>query len=432
MAMVHDALAMVEHHEQQTKSRVRARRANDQLHHEMRVEAVVCAIAHAVLVPPPTGRIAVQLGNKQKGRSRYDSPVMGRTLSPLLYVLDELGILNIEGSRERGEVSSMAPTSSFSRRVVEQGVQLADFGRHSTEEVIFLTRNTRPAPSDFGDGDRTVHREPIDYVDTPSTVRYREALRTLNAFLADAQISFDGDPDTQVNPFDRTLRRRFTILANQEERFDQNGRLFGGFWQTLSKASRRAIRINGEEVAELDYRSMFSRLAYADVGATPPDGDLYAIPELTGYRSGVKMAMNMMLFDNAPRRSWPKELGVGVGADADAAADSTSAAAQYEARLPEGWTVKRTKEAILRVHPCLKDAWGRRLGYSLMFRESEMLLAVLQDLAAIGIPALGLHDGLIVAASRAVTARGIMERRAIEMVGVPIPVGMTGSAYSTV
>ena len=427
--IVEDTLANVAHYEERTKARKRARRGIDEEHHRRRVEAIVCNLAHAVLLPPPTGRIAVKLGKGGAHRTRYDSPVMSKTLSPLIWILKDRDLLDLKWVRGRGEVSSIAPTAWFSRRVCEQGVELGDFGRHETEEVIFLARNTRPAASRVRGGDRTPHREHIDYEDTPTTRRYRETLRRLNTFLADSEIVFDGSPDTRVDPFDRTLRRRFTILEDQEERFDQNGRLFGGFWQTLSKASRRAIRINGEEVVELDYRSMFSRLAYADVGATPPEGDLYAIPELAGYRSGVKMAMNTLLFDSGLRRSWQKEIGVGVGTDADAASDPTSSAAQFEARLPAGYGVKRTKEAILKAHPCLKDAWGRRLGYTLMFRESEILIAVLEDLAAIGTPALGIHDGLIVPASRATAARGIMERRAIEMTGVPIPVGMTGDAY---
>lgn len=84
-----------------------------------------------------------------------------------------------------------------------------------------------------------------------------------------------------------------------------------------------------------------------------------------------------------------------------------------------------TKDAILRVHPPLKSAWGRRLGYMLMFWESE-ILAVLNDLASTGIPALGLHDGLIVAASNAAKAREVLEGRAIELSGVRIPVGTSG------
>ena len=89
------------------------------------------------------------------------------------------------------------------------------------------------------------------------------------------------------------------LRPGQDQRFDQSGRLYGGFWQNLKTARRRHIRINGEPVTALDYGSMFTRLAYAELGATPPAGDLYAIPGLEAYRSGVKRAMNCF-----PLRRW--------------------------------------------------------------------------------------------------------------------------------
>ena len=40
----------------------------------------------------------------------------------------------------------------------------------------------------------------------------------------------------------------------------------------------------------------------------PPSGDLYAIPGLEAYRSGVKLAFNVFLFDRkGSRRKWPKD-----------------------------------------------------------------------------------------------------------------------------
>ena len=70
----------------------------------------------------------------------------------------------------------------------------------------------------------------------------------------------------RIDPFDRTLKRRFVILPGQPERFDQSGRLYGGFWQNLKSERRRHIRVRGEPVAVLDYGSMFTRLAYESRG----------------------------------------------------------------------------------------------------------------------------------------------------------------------
>jgi hypothetical protein len=434
-ALVEATVHSLQHYEEYTKARTRARKPLDETYHLKRIDAVVCNLAHAVLMPPPTGSIAVQLGNRRKGRSRYDSPVLGKTLSPLIWMLREMDFLNLDRSIIRGEVSSIAPSAWFAGKVPEYGVRLADFGRDEAEEVLLLTRNTREAPSWSRTGERKLFREPIDYYDTAQTRAYRDAVRHLSAFLSGADIDFlDDRLEPRIDPFDRTLRRRFTILPGQDVRFDQGGRLFGGFWQTLKSDRRRHIRIEGEPVVVLDYASMFTRLAYAEVGATPPEGDLYAIPGLEGYRSGVKKAMNCFLFDGGIRRSWPAEFLGGAVADGHdecaapdgAGGDDGGRSAGAPPLLPTGWGVARTKKAILKVHPVLKDAWGRQLGYRLMFKESEVLIAVLQHLASLNVPALGLHDGLMVAAFRKDIAQKVMEDIARNIVGVAIPVSVKG------
>ena len=51
---------------------------------------------------------------------------------------------------------------------------------------------------------------------------------------------------------DRSLRRIFTKGC-----FDHGGRLFGGFWQELSKTARfDGLVINDEDIVELDYGQM--------------------------------------------------------------------------------------------------------------------------------------------------------------------------------
>lgn len=415
-ALVGATLNLIQEHEERTHVRARRRRQADQTLHIARVEAVICNLARSVLLPPPTGRIAIMLAHRRNKRSRYDSPIMGKPMPLLIGMLHELGLLKLRLSAQFGEVSSIAPAPWFARWVAEFGIQLSDLGRNEQEEVILVTRNTRGK-------DRSLRREQFDYRDTPKTTADREAVRTLNVFLREAEIAFiDDGRKPLIDPFERTMKRRYVLLEGQEVRFDQSGRLYGGFWQNLEKARRWHIRIEGEEVAVLDYSSMFTRLAYAALGAIPPEGDLYAIPGLEGYRSGVKMAMNTFLFDKGPRRSWPSAMGIGVGDDDAAYEDPHGAAARYEARLPEGCTVGQFKKAALRVHPVLKNAWGRQLGFKLMHQESQILLAVLLHLASRNIPALGLHDGLLVAQSHRDIARAVMEEKGWRMTGLLLPV----------
>jgi hypothetical protein len=84
--------------------------------------------------------------------------------------------------------------------------------------------------------------------------------------------------------------------------------------------------------------------------------------------------------------------------------------------------VSTTKRAILRCHPTLKNAWGRQLGYQLMFKESQILVPVLQDLISRDIAALGLHDGLLIPQSKAAVAKQVMTMRGKEMTGIILPV----------
>jgi hypothetical protein len=415
---VTQAVGKIEQHE---GARQRARRPADQVNHLARLDALVCNLAYAVLEPPPTGRLALRMGSPRGGMTRYENRAFGpKPLRQLINQLDAADFLSRKYSTLRGEVSSIAPSAWFAEKVREHGVSLSDFGRDPNEEVILLSRNMR---STTPTGERVTERDFLDYEETAETRRCREEMRRLNAFLAAADIGFvDDELEPRVNPFDRALRRRFVIRPGQPERFDQSGRLFGGFWLQLKSARRQGIRINGEPVADLDFGSMFTRLAYGRLGAKPPRGDLYAVAGAEGYRSGIKLAMNTFLFDTHMRRSkWPKEMGVGVGTDVDAL-DPSSPAAAFDHRLPAGWTVGRTRKAILKRHPKLGAAWGRGLGHELMFDESRVLLLALDRLMDKGVPALPMHDGLLVQRSKKRVARAVMAKAAREIAGISIPV----------
>jgi hypothetical protein len=341
-------------------------------------------------------------------------------VKPLLDQMHEMSLLDFSLPKAmRGEVSSIAPTPAFAARVHELGITLGDFGRDEREEVLVLTRNagTRAAPV----------RDRVEYEDTAETNALRIEVRKINAFLAAAEIAFLPDGLTpHVDDRDRLLERRFVLFkGDKEARWGRGGRLFGdGFWLTLASGRRGNIRIGGEPVADLDFSSMFARLAYARLGVEPPSGDLYAIPGLEGYRSGVKLAFNILLFDGkGQRKKWPEVMGFGLGDDADAKRDPNSRAAQCDGLLPHGWEdPKRLRDAILEKHPALRKAFGRGLGYGLMFTESQVLMAVLLELTRRGIVALPMHDGLLCAQSRKDEVADVMRKTALEITGAVLPV----------
>lgn len=281
-AIVRDVTAALDRHEASNGLRKRQRKAADAAAHRTMIDGVVANLAHAVLLPPEDGGVALLTG-KGHGVTRYDRRAFGKTFSRLLWRMEEVGALTHAMSRQRGVASSVTPTPAFAEAVRSRGVTLDHIGRASGEETIRLTHRRKVG----GPESRRIERVAVDYRDTAQTVALRAEMARVNDHLAVADIAFVDDGLGPVDARQRFLRRRFLMLETDDAgvpRFDRSGRLFGGFWMNLARARRQAIRIGGEPVATLDYASMFPRLAYAKVGRQPPDGDLYAIRGLEGKR----------------------------------------------------------------------------------------------------------------------------------------------------
>lgn len=278
-----------------------------------------------------------------------------------------------------------------------------DFEQAPGRETIWLTKVTaRDYVAD------TVERELIDYAETPETVRYREEMATINEALrkADMLMLSDGNPPPLTSL--RELRRVFNLPPGSPqgtERFDHGGRLWGGWWETLKRARRQFMRLEGELVAELDFSSLFLRLAYLEGGQTPPDCDLYAmVPGLADWRDGVKQVLNALFFQTAPMLRLPK------GA---------------KALLPPRASAATVRAAILTAHPVLEPILETGIGGRLFFKESQILVAALLRLIRQGhFAALPLHDGILCPRSSAAIVEKAMGDAAEEIVGFRLPISL--------
>jgi hypothetical protein len=196
---------------------------------------------------------------------------------------------------------------------------------------------------------------------------------------------------------DPTLRHVRRIFNNR--RWDHGGRLYGGFWEIMEKQDRfRALRIEGEPAANVDFGQLFPRLAYAKSGARPTMSDLYAIEDAEvakSRRAGWKKLLGALFFAEGTLRRFPE----GVGA-------SLSPLKLAEARA-----------AIERRHPSIAPLFGTRVGFEFMHTESRILLAALPRMFAAGIVALPLHDSVLVASSKAEPAKSILEAAYCEITG---------------
>lgn len=369
------------------------------------LEAAICtALANLALaflreVEPPSVGMSFKASNRT--RTRYDRAGF-RSLPRVLGLLAKAGLITIAKSGTRGKASTV--TASPALHGTLQGIRFTPdhFTTAGGQETIWLSRSTG---RDYVASER--HRELIDYTETEETTRYRQEVTKLNDMLARADLRMEPDGGPLVVTSLRHVRRHFNLSQDTPEgteRFDLGGRLFGGWWSHLPKGRRHLIRINGEPVADLDFASMFLRLAFLHAGERPPEGDLYsAIPGLSErrWREGVKTVVLAMLFRMTPLTRLPRDA---------------------KGLLPGGISGKQARGAILEAFPALAPIFETGIGMGLMFQESQTLIAAMLDLAGRGHACLPMHDGLMVAGSNADAAMRALQDAAERTVGFRLPV----------
>lgn len=351
---------------------------------------VSCLVANLAAMHqghPGPSRLAIPL--RHTSLSRYDRRGFGH-LPHVIDAMAALGLMLKHPPHIKKRRTGIEATGSLLYALLSGTV--SEIGRAKGEETIWLT--ARMGRDAIG---KKLPYHLLDYVDTPETGSLRREMEEINTFLATQRIELQGQPHAGFR-----LTRRFLLRdIGDPQTFNLHGRLYGGFWESLPKRLRADLRINGEPIADLDFASMFPRLAYARVGAEPPDGDLYAIPGLEEHRAGVKAGFAAMLSSSNEMTRLPS----GV-----------------KEALPVGWTGRRLAAAIGEKHPALVPLFGKDIAMDLMFTESCILVAVLLRLARMGIAALPMHDGIMVAASNCELAKKAMIEVAAASAGVSIPV----------
>jgi len=385
--------------------RQRAMRAADRANLEAIIQALAANFAYSAAIgvwPPSFG---ISLRTEKQPVTRYDRAGF-KGLQRIVRILADprVGFISLEKSERKGIASKVvaSPHLLGDRKTLQAfGMGPEKFGQLLERETIYLSRKTRDYAADLEE------RELINYANCPEADRYRGELVEINRFLAGADISMADDDGPPIITSIRSLRRYFNLppdAAEGTERFDHGGRLFGGWWQSLASARRQSIRIQGEPVADLDFAAMFLRLAYLEVGLTPPMGDLYAtVPGLSEpiRRTGIKKFTLAMLCRNTPLTKFPKGT---------------------RAEFPATFSASKVREAVLAAHPALEPIFETGAGLRLMFRESQVLVAALLALGQEGVPALPMHDGLMVARSKADQAAAIMGDAAETVTGHRLPI----------
>ncbi|MER9614556.1 hypothetical protein [Mesorhizobium sp. M0207] len=347
---------------------------------------IVVSLALLVLHHPAGTRLAVSARNDPA--TRYDRPRFPReVVTKLIGSMEALGLVTRQRGGRGNQRSTIEPSPRFHDLMAGLTLAPRPIGREVGAETIVLKATT-------GRG-RT--KLLLDYADTPETIAMRADMAAINEFLNEADIRLDGSPP----PLPVLLTRRFQIEhPDAPHTFDQHGRLYGGFWMNLPKTQRHLLRVNGEEVADLDFTAMFPQLAYLEAEAALPNSDPYG--GIEGLpRVAAKMGLSALLCRRGAMRRLPSEVREAAGKE---------------------WNAKRLSEALAERHPAIASMFGTGLGLRLMFTESRILVAALGILLEQGVPALPMHDGIMVPASKEKEARRAMGRAAVEILGHALPV----------
>ncbi|WP_139350767.1 hypothetical protein [Rhodanobacter sp. C01] len=141
-------------------------------------------------------------------------------------------------------------------------------------------------------------------------------------------------------------------------------------------------------------------MAYAEVGAELPKGDLYAVWGLELYRGETKQIINALLCSDSLHTRFPQNT---------------------RGAMPKSWKFERPYSLIARYHAPLVPLFGSASGLRFMHDESEILIRVLLRLKAMGIRALPIHDCVLIANNEREVdaAKTVMEQAFEEVTGVP-------------
>ncbi|MET4361269.1 hypothetical protein ABIB06_001845 [Bradyrhizobium sp. LB8.2] len=373
-------------HETATGLRERARKDADRKNFYAAVEALACNLI-LLKATGTNAKLAVPRshGFLWQGSTRAN-PVYGQHFLTAIDLLASLGFITEARRGYRISAKSRMPSLIGPTDSLTQHLPLAPPDWQSVQQIddpIFII--LKEGKDEHG------HAAPIAFRETAQSRKFANQVRRLNKFLREADVEVTGQ-DTGLSlgkdgyiiaPYRRSLRRIFNNGTWQH-----GGRLAGGFWMSMERAERGRIRIDGEHIANVDYRQLFPRLAYVRAREAQPESDIYDVAGDGTGRDGWKKLMNAMVFSDGPLRNWPEDT---------------------RQHFPTGTKLRDAIEMLEEKHAPIKHLFGAGLGFQLMRIESDMIIEVTTYLAQAGITALPLHDAVLVAESKADFAARAMQ-----------------------
>lgn len=322
-----------------------------------------------------------------------------------------------------GRAARFWPTSKLLAQAVAHGV-FAE-GIRADFRLTYPTKPPRIAEFDLvalkpikrqkrdREGPPLMERIPLG---DPARGRLREPVRAMNA-LAERHAVQGCTPPRWTRQFRGNLALYGRWIATG-----------GGNYQSIPKADRAAIRIDGEAVAEVDVRASHLTIMHGLLDLPAPEGDPYTVGEAGPcLRGAVKAWVTATLGKGGPVKRWSKHSLADRPGLADFPADRLG-------DLVCGRYPFLCRPALEVAGVAGLDTLGhlgtpqRLLTFRLMALEAEALTVALTTLWGQGTLALPLHDALIVPAPAVAEARAAMTDAFRTRLGVVPTLTVSGAA----
>lgn len=219
----------------------------------------------------------------------------------------------------------------------------------------------------------------------------KEQVRDLNAFYEQHSFNLPEVP---------CLKRTFHNGDDPDFSYDQGGRLYcttKDSYQSLSKAERSKITINGEPTSEVDVSGSFPFILHHALKVPfPQREDIYDIEGIE------RMVVKKIVVARIGSEDWPKQWPKNFAKDYEAATGK---------KLKNRYTLKKVVAAVREHFPVLDMLDQKRMGWAkLQFLESTAILMAIETLKDDhGIAALPVHDSLIVPSRFVEEAKAALE-----------------------
>ena len=210
------------------------------------------------------------------------------------------------------------------------------------------------------------------YIDLPNAILLKGIKASQGTIDDSFELNQDLSNGSAINFQNVFLRRIFA------QSFDQGGRFYGGWWQSVKKELRSRIVINEYLTSECDFSSISLRMLYAKEQADCGEGDLYDLgvsfpndPDTS--RDIVKRYINALLNDASKKYQLDKEDLIYLGISR-----------------------KVLFDAVCERHSLLRKYFYSGIGLQLQFMDSKMAEHVMLHFVKINQVCLPIHDSFIV------------------------------------